>query len=284
MFSYVVLGITALTVTCQDVLKKKFNQRCDTGAFLFGGMISLFAMIFFIAVNRDWNYDSRQLLYSSLFAVAYAVTTMCAVLAIKYGSLAKTSLIVSCSLLVPSVYGMLFLNEPIGPALILGTLLLVVSLVLINYEKEPTRVTLKWFLLVGIAFIGNGMCSVVQKLEQLRFGSTGQNLFMIVALAMVTLMLVTLSFTSVEERARRAEIIKRGAMFAIPCGLFNGLCNFLVLYLNPRLPASVMFPVISAGSVVLVFLYATLVQHEKFNFKQKIGYALGVVAIVLLNL
>ena len=68
------------------------------------------------------------------------------------------------------------------------------------------------------------------------------------------------------------------------CGVFNGLCNYLVLYLNPRLPASVMFPVISAGSVVLVFVYATLVQHEKFNLRQKIGYALGVVSIVLLNL
>ena len=80
------------------------------------------------------------------------------------------------------------------------------------------------------------------------------------------------------------QVIKKGLPLAALCGISNGLCNYLVLYLNSRLPASVMFPVISAGSVVLVFVYATLIQREKFNLRQKIGYALGVLSIVLLNL
>ena len=284
MYLYLILGIAALTITCQDIFKKKFNQRCDKGSLLFGAMIALFAMLFFVAVNRDWSFRPGQILYSFLFAVSYATTTCCAILAIKHGSLAKTSLIVSCSLLVPSVYGMLFLNEPVGFSLILGTVLLVVALILINYEKDPTPSTVKWFLLVALAFFGNGMCSTVQKMQQLSFGESGKNVFMIVALAMVTLILAFMSLFSREERGHHCEIVKKGLLFGALCGILNGLCNYLVLYLNPRLPASVMFPVISAGSVVLVFVYATVFQHEKFDLKQKIGYALGVVSIVLLNL
>ena len=284
MYLYLILGIAALTITCQDICKKKFNQRSDKGSVLFGAMISLFAMLFFIAVNRDWSFSAGQLLYSLLFAVSYATTVVCAILAIKHGSLAKTSLIVSCSLLVPSVYGMLFLNEPIGFSLILGTILLVVALILINYEKDPTPATLKWFLLVTLAFFGNGMCSTVQKLQQLTFGESGKNVFMIVALAMVTVILLGMSLFSREERGHYKEILGKGIVWGALCGILNGLCNYLVLYLNPRLPASVMFPVISAGSVVLVFVYATVFQHEKFNLKQNIGYALGVLSIILLNL
>ena len=284
MILYIVLAIAAFTITAQDVLKKKFNQRSQNGAFLFGGMIALFAMLFFVVVNRDWSYQAGQLFYSFLFAVSYATTVACAVLAIKHGSLAKTGLIVSCSLLVPSVYGMLFLDEPIGFSLILGTILLVLALVLINYEKSPTPSTLKWFLLVTLAFLGNGMCSTVQKLQQITFGESGKNLFMIVALGMVTVILVVMSFISREERGNYTQIVKKGILLAAMCGALNGLCNYLVLYLNPRLPASVMFPVISAGSVVMVFVYATVVQHERFDLKQKIGYALGVLSIILLNL
>ena len=281
---YLILAIAALTVTCQDIFKKKFNQKSSGGVFFFGGMISFFAMLFFIALNRDWSYSSSQLLYSFGFAVAYAVATLFAVLAIKYGSLAKTTLIVSCSLLLPSFYGIIFLSEPIGIKLIVGIVLLVVALVMINYEKDAVPSSLKWAICAVLAFVGNGMCSVVQKLEQNTFGSDGQNVFMIVALGMVVLLLFAMSFISKEERGRQIRIAKVGWIWAALCGVCNGLCNFLVMYLNPRLPASVMFPVISGGSVVLVFVYATLVQREKFNLRQKIGYAIGVLSIVLLNI
>ena len=107
---------------------------------------------------------------------------------------------------------------------------------------------------------------------------------MIVALGMVVLLLFAMSFILKEERGRQIRIAKVGWIWAVLCGVCNGLCNFLVMYLNPRLPASVMFPVISGGSVVLVFVYATLVQREKFNLRQKIGYAIGVLSIVLLNI
>lgn len=284
MFLYVVLGVTALTVTCQDIFKKKFNQKSNTGVFSFGGMISFFAMLFFIAVNRDWSYSVSQLFYSFGFAVAYTTATLFAVLAIKYGSLAKTTLIVSCSLLIPSFYGIIFLGEPVGVKLVLGTALLVVALIMINYEKDTSPTSLKWAIFALLAFVGNGMCSVVQKIEQNTFGNEGQNVFMIVALAMVTVMLFVMSLASKEERRERKRVLRVGWLWAALCGVCNGLCNYLVLYLNTRLPASVMFPVISAGSVVLVFFYATLIQHEKFNLRQKIGYAIGILSIVLLNL
>ena len=284
MILYVILVFAAVSVTCQDILKSKFNQKCNNGIFLFSAIISLTSMLFFIIVNRDWSYDLNQLIYSISFALCYASSTVFAVLAIKYGSLAKTTLIISCSLLIPSFYGLIFIREPIGIFLVLGTILLIVSLFMINYENSNIQITRKWIVFVTLAFLGNGMCSTVQKIEQNIFGNNGQNVFMIVALAMVTLMLFTVSIMSDEKQDRKIPIIKISFIFGGLCGVFNGLCNYLVLYLNPRIPASVMFPVISSASVVLTFLYATLINCEKFSLIQKIGYAIGAASLVLLNL
>ena len=283
---YLLLGVTALTVTCQDIFKQKFNKRCKSGTFFFTGMISFFAMIFFLAVNGDWYYSAELLVPSFAFALSYVAATVFSVLAIYHGSLAKTSLIISCSLLIPSFYGMICLGEPVSATLILGTVLLVVSLIMTNYQKDDTdkKATLKWAVFVILSFIGNGMCSTVQKAKPIYYGEQGNNLFMVVALAMVTVIMLVSSLVSKGERDSIRPTISKGWLLALLCGVANGLTNYLVIYLNPRLPASVMFPVISAGSVVLVFIYSVLFNKEKFNIRQIIGFFVGIVSIVLLNI
>jgi len=285
--TYFLLGICAFTVSVQNILKQKFNKRCDGGTYLFSAMVSLFAMIVFLVTGKEWFYSAKLLLPSAGFAISYAVATGAAMLAIYYGSLAKTSLIISCSLLLPSFYGILFLDESVSITLIIGIILLVVSLVMVNYEKDASdkKVSIKWIIFVTLAFIGNGMCSIVQKAKTQYFGKDGDNLFMIVALAMVVVILVVMALLSKSERPIMGKVVRCGWWLALLCGVANGLTNFFVIYLNNRnFPASVMFPVISGGSVVIVFLYSLIFNKEKFSVRQIIGFAVGVASIVLLNL
>ena len=293
---YLLLSIAALAVTGQNIFKQKFNDKCKSGTFFFTGMIALFAMAFFIVINRDPYYSAKLIIPSAAFALSYASATFFAVLAIRYGSLAKSCLIISFSLLVPSFYGILFLHEPISLELILGTILLIVSLVLINYQKEEIveeeeaeekaskKAPLKWYIFVALAFLGNGMCSTVQKAKQQIHGTEGDNLFMIVALAMVAVLMFVLAICTREERTTIRETVRHGFLWAILCGVANGLTNYLVILLNLKLPASTLFPVISSGSLVLSFLYSVFVVREKFSTRQYIGFLIGVVSIVLLNL
>lgn len=190
---YVLLAVAALTVACQNITKKKFNQKSSVGVFLFSGMISLCAMAFFIVINDDWSYLPEQLPHSFGFALSYTAYTLFAVMAMKAGSLAKTSLVLSSSLLIPTLYGFLFLNETISITLVVGLALLIAGLWLVNYVKEKSVATLKWALFAFLAFAGSGMCSVVQKMQINTFGTEGKNVFMIVALAIVTVMLFTVN-------------------------------------------------------------------------------------------
>ena len=285
--TYLLLGVAAIAVTCQNICKQKYNFRSSGGVFFFGGMIALFAMLWFALWNREWIWNPALIIPASGFALSYATATVFTVLAIRHGPLAKTALINSCSLLIPTFFGILILKEPISATLILGLALLIVALALINNQKrnrEAKPLTWRWVVFVSLAAIGNGMCSTVQKAEQLRFGDAGKNVFMIMALGMVSVFGLVLSFVLMEERVLWKISLKKGWHWALLCGVANGLTNTLVLSLYPRLPVSVVFPVISASAIVLSFLYATLIAKERYSACQKLGFAIGVLSVILLNI
>ena len=313
MFSYFILALTAFTATVQNIFKQKFNEKCaKSSAYFFSAMTSAVAMLFFILINlfysKDWFYNAELLVPSAAFAVSYALATVFSVLAILYGPLAKTSLIISCSLLVPSLYGIFVqgiyikvvrdgtatlaeaMRSALSPTLILGTIFLVITLFLVNYEKkennaEEKKVTLKWLIYVTLAFVGNGMCSTVQTAKKDFYGVEGGNMFMIVALAIVVVLLFGAAFLFKGQRVAIKDTAEKGWFLALLCGAANGLTNFFVILLTSNdFPAAILFPVVSGGGLLMIFLWSVLVKKEKFTIYQYVGYALGVVSLVLLNI
>ena len=105
---------------------------------------------------------------------------------------------------------------------------------------------------------------------------------MIVALSLSSAVLITASFLTKETGLK--DTLHIGAPLSLFCGLFNGAVNYLAIYLNQFIPASVMFPVLSAGEIILIVPYALLVRREKFTAAQWMGFGVGVVSVVLLNL
>ncbi|MFQ9800823.1 MAG: EamA family transporter [Clostridia bacterium] len=164
----------------------------------------------------------------------------------------------------------------------IGMALLVLSLALINYAKSDRKKNVRWLLYVFVAFMGNGLCSTVQKAQQVAFGGQYKNEFMIVSLAGVSVILLICSLFL--ERKQLLSSIRRGWYLAVPCGILNGLTNLFVLLLSTKIAASLMFPILSGGNVVLTSLISVWGFHEKLNRRQLAGIALGVASIILLSL
>ena len=286
--NYFLLFLTALFIVFQKVIQDRYNAKCRSGVFLFSGMISFFAMCFFMAVNRDWTWSSELMIPAVSFGLSYAAATVFVVLAIKCGSLAKTTLITSYSLLVPAIAGLIILREPLGLPMIAGMILLVLSLWLTNHRKKTAdtpkeRISLKWLVFVLLGFVGNGMCSTVQKLAPHYLGAdVNLTLSTIAALGLSTVVLIAASFLTKETDLK--STLRVGGPLSLFCGLFNGAVNYLAIYLNQFIPASVMFPLLSAGEIILIVPYSLLVRREKFTAAQWIGFGVGVVSVVLLNL
>lgn len=274
----IILGVSA-----QNIIKKPYTQKSGgKGAFIFGSLSSFAAMLFFVVTSGGFAWEPGLIPYALGFALSYGTSTVFSVLATASGSLSLTALIVSFSLMIPTFYGLIFLNDPISVGLIPGLLLLAVSLVLINKRTESVKITRKWLIFVFLAFIGNGMCSTVQKMQQVAYNGKYKNEFMIIALASVVIGLLIASL--ITERKEIVRCAKCGWYFALGCGIMNGIVNLFVMLLSARMPVSLMFPLVSAGGIVITYLVSRFIYKEILTKTQLVGFVLGTASVVLLNI
>lgn len=285
MINALLLALIVVFVSVQQVTKKAYNRKTGGGAVTFSAASCVAALLVFLVTSGGRLVWSTEYLgFSALFAVSYSVTMVFSCLAIRVGPLSLSSLLTSFSLLIPTFYGILALGEPVSLTLYAGLALLLVALLLINLEKkgEEKKITLRWVLYILLAFVGNGMCSTVQKVQQVYFAGAYKNEFMIAALIMAGLSMGLCGLFM--ERREMADCLKKGVPHYISCGIANGIANFLVIFLSTRMGASVMFPVISGGGIVLTFLISVFFYKEKLSVWQILGSGLGLVSVVLLNL
>ena len=278
--------ICTVTSTVQSVFKKQFSLRCTGGNYFFSASVSFFSLLFFLLTSGKISLGTNILPYSAGFAAMFALATVFSVMALEIGSLAITSLVLSYSLIIPTLYGILFLNEKITPLKCGGILLLLVSLFLVRAqtkeEDKTSKPTVKWIIYVLIAFVSNGMCSVVQNAQQRRFNGTQNSNFMILALIISTAVLLV--FSLIFERNTILNTLKKGMFLSAACGICNGATNYLVMTIIAVVATSVFFPVLSAGGLVLTFIISVALYREKFIPRQIVGFACGFASLVLLNI
>lgn len=290
------LLIIIFGISVQGVFKKSYSLKTgNLGVFTFTTVTVMTACIFFmVKAGFKFNFDAEILPYAIAFAAAYCAASIFGFLAILHGPLSLTSLATSYSLLIPTFWGILFEGDETSVWLYLGIALLAASLVFINLkDKKPAeangesessgaKITLKWVIFAMTALVTNGVCSTVQPAQTEKFGGKYDAVFMVIALAMVSLFLLV--FILFKERGEIIPSVKCGAHLMVLCGIANGLVNLFVMIASAVIPNSVMFPLISAGGIVLTWLISVFLYKEKLSVKQNIGLVLGIISIVFLNL
>ena len=286
---YISLIIIVVFISLQSICAKEYDKKTKNGALLFSSLTVFFATIVFVisfllTTDGGFRFSKTTLYYALLFALSYGSATVGSIYAIKYGSLSLTSLLTSFSLLIPTFYGILVLDDETGPFLYIGLFLLLVSLVLVNLEdksqKSNQKITLKWILFVIMSFAGNGICTITQKMQQINQSYKYKNEFMIVALLMVGF--GTLILSLILEK-KPAQSLRQGIIPGGIRGIANGIVNLLVISLA-HMPASVMFPVISGGGIALTSILAMTLYREKLSTNQILGLIFGITSVVLLNI
>lgn len=275
----IVLGVAA-----QNVVKKPYTLRHgEKGVYLLNAIVSFTAMLFFVLTASDFKFSTDYLIYAAGFGISFAVASIFIVLSIANGPLSLVSLFISYSLMLPTFYGLIFLHDPIGVGLIPGLVLLVISLYLTNKtEGKGEKITFKWLIYVIIALVGNGMCSVIQKMQQVANDGAYKNEFMATALLFVTVIMIAFSIAT--ERKKFKNYISTGWYIGIIAGIANAVTNLLVMIFSARMPVSILFPLVSAGGIIVTFLVSVFLYKEKLSKMQIIGIAVGTVSVVCLNL
>lgn len=282
---YLLILLKSIANIGEGVFIKKYNTKHSAGGMFFTGILSLFALLFFIISDKDgFNFNNKMIPYAVAYGLIYCISYLLTFVAIACGSFTMSMLIISYSLIMPIIYGIIWLNEPISAFACIGFVLFAISLFLVRGEngENESKFSVKWLVAIIITTVGNGLLAILQKVQQIEFDNSCNNEFMIVALAISSAVLLIGGV--IKDRKHLKEIIRYGIPYAGSAGVANGITNLLGLYVNNLLPLSIVSPAFSGVKIILSFLTSQFLFKEKYLKRQILGVAIGTVALIFLNL
>ena len=249
-----------------------------SGAFSFNSFKTGSAfVIFMLFALGGFTFHKSTTAYASLYALSQIVSAFCGYMALMKGSMALSSLIASYSLVIPVIYGVAVLDENTYPIKMVGIALLLVSLFLLSKKGSKGKFEKSWVFYIALTFLGNGICSVIQKQHQIIYPGLYIKEFTLISFGIIFIFFLAMAIF----RKEKPQI--SSAKFSIPAGLAMGGMNFLTLALSQHMDASVLFPVVTVCSSVFNFIVSMLVFKEKFTKIQIGGIVLGIVSVILIK-
>jgi drug/metabolite transporter (DMT)-like permease len=282
---YVFLVLVIIGVYVQNIFQKQYNQKLEDNkdaGIIFSFLMVLSAMVVLgIVYIFQFSFRLETVLYALVFSIAFCVTVFAQVMAIKTGLLSLTALFCAFSLMLPTLYGLIFLQEKISWLGYIGIALLCVSLLLVN-KVDGEKINKKWLFFAVLMLVGNGLCGIIQKVHQINIEGNYSVCFQFFAMLFASIGMGIIILFAKPKKVD--EVLKEGLGYAGVTGGVNAGVNLLMLTLNKTMPAAILNPSVSAGGIVLTFITAMAFYKERFSKAQYLGYACGVLAVVLLSL
>ena len=279
-------AIVLMSVT-QSASTKVFN-RTGGSSLVFNALKTLSACFLFLVISLPgFSFHAPTLLYGLAYGLSLCLSMYAGYRALCLGPMALTSMLVSFSLLIPLCWGVLLRGEPMGMMKGIGLSLLFATLLLVNAHtfraaaKKPAGRQGLWWLFVAVTFICNGICSILQKEHQTAYPGLFNREFTFFAMLLCAVIFTTVACFRISLSEIRATKSKG---FGLLSGVTNSLSGYLTLTLAGMENASVLFPIISAGTILGALFCGRLVFKETLKPNQYAALALGILAIVLMKL
>ena len=192
---------------------------------------------------------------------------------------AITSSMIQLAVIIPITTSVLFYGETITTTQLTGILLAITSLPLLaskpNQKLEIDKTILPMILLT-ILVVGFSQTSSKILIQS---GLENQNNYFFLAIFTSASLLVT----PIAYRNRN-QIKPTDTTYGIGVGTFNLLSNRALLLALTTLPGAIVFPVSSAGSLLMVTIAAIILFKEKTSRANIAGIIMTLIAVVLINI
>ena len=291
---YAILILLIAMNSSQFIFSKLYNNRQKhADPYLCTMLIGATVFLFYAVYGQfKFTFDYRTLIYGLFFGCAYCLGYIFQIKALEVGEVSLTSLVLSYSLVVPILFGIIYYKDSVSVWFFVAFALLIAALFLINYEPgnksentDSKRNKRLWLLFAALAFLGNAFCVILQTLHQKSIG--GQRFeFMAFAMSLVIVVNAVLSYFNNKKLNTTSQSFKKGWWCAIILGLLNGVTNLSYMILASRgiIPVSLLNSFISVGSLLLTFIFSLLIFREKLRKLQLVGFFIGLVSVFLFTI
>lgn len=284
----VFVTFTACGIMRRDYCRKDVASPSDL--YLFNAATSISSVIMLALIGAFTKTLSAAspytLLLGALFGVISALCAMCDMKALETGPFSYTSIIVSCSMVIPAFSGLLFFQESVTPFQYAGAFFMIFAFVFaVDPKFDTSGTSLKWFLFCIGSFLLNGAIGVMQKVHQSSDFKSELSAFLIVAFLISCVFSLTLAMLNRKKHpltSVRPAKLKRFLVYGVCCGAGIALANQINMHLSGVMPSIIFFPVVNGGYMLLTSAAGLLLFREKLSKKQLIGMIAGACAILLL--
>lgn len=283
----ILLYLAIVTGSVSQSAAAKYFRRGGGGTTAFNLLKSLAALgLFAVLCVAGCTFHADSALYGAVYGVSLCLSMYAGYRALCLGPMALTGLLVSFSVTIPVLYGLLCCGEAMTLYKWLGFPLFAAALVLSGLPprgegKEAGKAHRSWLFYVGLTFVCNGACSVLQKAHQIRYPGAYCTEFMLSA------MLVCCLLCGVLAAIRHKQFCLgggRGALSAGLSGVFNAVANYCTIRLAAAEDAAFLFPAVSVGTICLSLLCGRVLFGERVRLPQLLSCLLGLIAILLLKI
>ncbi len=281
-FYFLILFCSATQATAT----KLYNKRADSST-VFNATRTVSALVLFaVATAFGFTLHFPTLLFGLFYGACLCLSMHMGYKALCLGPMALTSMLVSFSVVIPLVFGVTVLDEKLGIFKGIALLLLVFAIVLTNIGKPRNgeadeKSYAKWLLFVFLTFATNGFCSVIQKQHQTLYPGAYNREFMLFAMLLCA---IVFSLAALVRLSPRQILAVKGKGYGVLSGVATGLMNFFTLVLAGLENATVLFPIISAGTILASLLCGKLIFKEKLRIHHYLALIFGIAAVVLMKL
>lgn len=288
---YIMLVIADLLLAWGFAINKVYQKKegvSPASGFKFNALVGIFTAVIFFAVN---GFKCEFTMYSFILAtlmnclaMAYSVISF---RILKSGSMAQyTMFLMTGGMAVPYIWGLLFLNEEFSILRTAALLIIAAGIVLSNFTKDKTDKT-QLILCVAVFFL-NGFVSVVSKLHQVEvtFETVNATEFIIIG-NLSKFVIAGILFLLSKDKEEKEETQRATGSYGfvmIMCALsaiVGGVSYFIQLEAASTLPATVLYPFITGGSIVLSSLAGWLFFKDKLSKQLILGIICCFIGTVL---
>lgn len=289
MLNYIMVliatALIAVTTGFQRLYQKNEGTALRAG-MLYNTLMGLIGcVIFFFLSGCRIRFTPYSLLLSIIETLLGCTYLLLGFRVMQEGGMVLFSMfLMTGGMMVPYVWGLLFLDEPFTVLHTIGLVLIALSIVL--YNTGADRPSPKLLAKCVLVFFLNGFVSVVSKLHQIETVrptvSASEFVFWanVVKFTVSLVILLIIGLKGTEKNFRLPG--KRTLLPIVAAAAADGISYYLQLKGASQLPATVLYPIITGGAIVCSACLSMIFFHERPQKRGLIGIALCVLGLCLM--
>lgn len=280
--NYMYVIVATILLAFEFAFSKKYQsmEGVDLAAGLrfnvFSGLISALIMWALLGFKLEWSgYSVVLALGLSLCALSYSLLSF---QVLKLGGMALYStFLMSGGMLLPYVFGVFFLDETVSLFRIVGVLVILCAVILSNFSKE--KVSIRLILLCVAVFILNGCVSIISKCHQISAQATVSSTAFVMYAGICKSLL---SAALLVFFPKPVKLQRKLSLGVVAGAAIIGAVSYLLQLIGARaLPASVLYPIVTGGSIIFSAIAGRVSFKEHLSRRQILGIILCFVGTLL---